>query len=64
MISLARLIGKHIYVRAELIQGYCLKCKSRRGIKNPNQVRTKDGRPRTKGSCVVCSSRMSTLAKA
>jgi len=58
------LIGRLKNSKVELIEGYCLKCKSKRGIKNAAQVTMKNGRPRTQGICVVCNTRMSTITKA
>ena len=57
-------IGRLTNSKVELIEGYCLKCKSKRGIKNAAQVTMKNGRPMTQGICVVCSTRMSTITKA
>ncbi len=59
-----RLMGKLTHAKVELIQGYCLKCKSKQGIKNATQVIMKNGRPRTQGFCVVCNARMSTMTLA
>ncbi len=58
------IIGKLTHTKAELVEGYCLKCKSRRGIKNATRVTMKNGRPRTQGFCVVCNTRMSTMTLA
>ncbi len=64
MQMVTRLMGKLTHTKVELIQGYCLKCKSKQGIKNANQVIMKNGRPRTQGVCVVCNTRMSTMTLA
>ena len=58
------LIGELTPTMDELIQGYCLKCKSKRGIKNATQLSMKNGRPRTQGFCVACNTRISTITKA
>ena len=58
------LIGKLTHAKVELVEGYCLKCKERRGIKNATQVTMKNGRSRTQGSCAVCNTRMSIITKA
>ncbi len=55
------LIGKLTHAKVELIEGYCLKCKSKQGLKNATLVTMKNGRPRTQGVCVVCNTRMSTM---
>ncbi len=37
-----------------MAKGYCVKCKMKREMKNPKQVKMKNGRKATKGSCPVC----------
>ncbi len=64
MQMVTRLMGKLTHTKVELIQGYCLKCKSKQEIKNATQVTMKNGRPRTQGVCVVCNARMSTMTLA
>ena len=34
--------------------GYCVKCKEKREISNPQTVQMKNGRPAVKGSCSTC----------
>jgi len=38
--------------------GYCVKCKSKRDMKNAEKVTMKNGRPAMKGSCTVCGTGM------
>lgn len=38
--------------------GYCMKCKTKREMKNVKQITMKNGRPATEGTCPVCSTRM------
>ncbi len=64
MQMVTRLMGKLTNTKVELIGGYCLRCKSKQGIKNATQVTMKNGRPRTQGFCVVCNTRMSTMTLA
>ncbi len=64
MQMVTRLMGKLTHTKVELIEGYCLRCKSKQGIKNATQVTMKNGRPRTQGVCVVCNARMSTMTTA
>ena len=33
---------------------YCVKCKTKREMKDPEQTTMKNGRPATKGKCPVC----------
>jgi DNA topoisomerase-1 len=39
---------------SESIQAYCVKCKTKREITNPEAVYTQNGTPGTKGTCPVC----------
>ncbi|MEA3345162.1 MAG: type I DNA topoisomerase [Chloroflexota bacterium] len=40
------------------MQAYCLKCKTKREMKNPEPTFTKDGRPGTRGTYPVCGAKM------
>ncbi len=40
------------------MQAYCLKCRTKREMSNPQKVTLKNGRPATKGSCPVCNTNM------
>ena len=40
------------------VDAYCLKCKTKREIKNPKQITTKNGRPATQGTCPVCGTKV------
>jgi DNA topoisomerase-1 len=39
---------------SETLQAYCVKCKTKRDIQNPQAVYTERGAPGTRGSCAVC----------
>ena len=39
---------------SEPLQAYCVKCKTKREITNPEAVYTKTGTPGTRGQCAVC----------
>src|SRR4030095_1162559 len=39
---------------SESIQAYCVKCKTKREMLNPEAVYTQNGTPGTKGTCPVC----------
>ncbi len=43
--------------------GYCVKCRSKREMKNPVSVKMKNGRPATKGSCPTCKTKMFRIGK-
>jgi Domain of unknown function (DUF5679) len=40
------------------VEGYCVKCKTKREIVSGEQVTMKNGRPAYKGHCGVCSTGM------
>lgn len=40
------------------VTGYCVKCKKKRGIKNPKVVTLKNKRKATKGECPECGTKM------
>ena len=42
---------------------YCLGCKAHREIKNPEQVRMKNGRSSVRGRCVVCNRKLFRMGK-
>ncbi|MCP8311069.1 MAG: DUF5679 domain-containing protein [Candidatus Methylarchaceae archaeon HK01M] len=39
-----------------MVQAFCVKCRTKREIKNPKQVILKNNRPAVKGTCSVCGS--------
>lgn len=39
-------------------EAYCVKCKAKREIKNPNQITMKNGRPAVQGECPVCGTKL------
>ncbi len=45
------------------MEAYCLKCRQKREIRNPQQVSLKNGRPATQGSCPVCGTKMYRIGK-
>lgn len=40
------------------MQAYCMKCRTKRDMKNPTQIKMKNGRPATQGTCPVCNTKM------
>jgi len=46
------------------MQAYCLKCRAKREMQNPQKVTLKNGRPATQGVCPVCSTKMYRIGKA
>jgi len=45
------------------MQAYCVKCKAKREMRNPAQVKMKNGKPATKGTCPVCGTTMFRIGK-
>ncbi len=41
-----------------MVEGYCMKCKAKREIKDPEQVTMKNGKPAVKGKCPDCGTKM------
>jgi hypothetical protein len=42
----------------KLVEAYCVKCKSKREMKDPKTVTLKNGKPATQGVCPVCGTKM------
>lgn len=45
------------------MQAYCMKCRAKREMQNPQQVTLKNRRPATKGTCPVCGTKMFKIGK-
>ncbi len=43
--------------------GYCMKCKSKKEIKNPKAITMKNGRPASEGKCPTCGTRIFRIGK-
>ena len=48
------------------MEAYCMKCKAKREMKNPEQITMKNGRPATQGVCPLdhCGTKMFKIGKA
>ena len=46
------------------MEGYCLKCRQKREIKNAKAVTLKNGRPATEGTCPDCGTKIVKIGKA
>lgn len=46
------------------MQVYCLRCRARREVKDPETVTLKNGRPATRGKCSVCGRTVFRIGKA
>ena len=40
------------------VEAYCVKCKAKREVKDPEQVTMKNGRKALKGTCPECGTKM------
>ena len=45
------------------VNGYCVKCRSKRDMINPEQTTMKNGKPAVRGTCSVCSTKMFKIGK-
>ena len=40
------------------MEGYCLKCRTKREMNDEKQITMKNGKPATQGTCPVCGTKM------
>ena len=45
-------------------EGYCVKCRAKREIKDGKEVMTSKGRPMVQGSCPVCGTKVTRFITA
>jgi Zn finger protein HypA/HybF involved in hydrogenase expression len=45
------------------MQGYCVKCRAKREIKNPKAIVMKNKKSATQGVCPVCGTKMFRIGK-
>jgi hypothetical protein len=45
------------------MQAYCVKCRTKREMKNPKVIKMKNGRPATTAICPVCGTKMFKIGK-
>lgn len=45
------------------MEAYCLKCKTKRDMKDPTAITMKNGKPATQGVCPVCNTKMYRIGK-
>ncbi|HET8845957.1 MAG TPA: DUF5679 domain-containing protein [Ktedonobacteraceae bacterium] len=43
---------------------YCVKCKTKREMKNPHQITMKNGKPAMQGECTTCGTRLNLILPA
>ena len=46
------------------MEGYCMKCRDRREMKDPQPVTLSNGRPALQGTCPVCGTKVTRIVKA
>jgi len=46
------------------MQAYCVKCRSKKEMKNSKGITTKNGKPATQGVCSTCGTKMFKIGKA
>ena len=46
------------------VEAYCLKCRVKREMSNPNPITMKNGKPATEGKCPTCGTKMFKIGKA
>lgn len=47
-----------------MAQMYCVKCRAKRDVANPEKVTMKNGKPAMKGKCPVCGTSMFRIGAA
>jgi hypothetical protein len=50
--------------RTMAAEAYCVKCKTKREMKDATQIQMKNGRPATEGKCPVCGTKMFKIGAA
>ena len=46
------------------MQAYCVKCRTKRPMGEHEEVTMRNGRPATRGACMICGTRMFRIGKA
>jgi len=47
----------------QVVTAYCVKCRSKNTMKDPQSVQLKNGKPATKGTCDKCGTKMFRIGK-
>jgi RNase P subunit RPR2 len=45
------------------MEAYCMKCRTKKVIKNPKAITMKNGKPATQGTCPTCGTKMFRIGK-
>ena len=54
----------NLKVEVNLMQAYCMKCRTKREMKDSKAITMKNGKPATQGTCPVCGTKMFRIGKA
>ncbi len=46
------------------MEAYCMKCRTKREVKSPEQITMKNGRPATQGTCSTCGTKVFKIGAA
>jgi len=49
---------------ADMVQAYCVKCRSKKEMKDSKAITMKNGKPATQGTCPSCGTKMFRIGKA
>jgi hypothetical protein len=55
--------GEEVSARMAAKEGYCVKCKAKKEIKDPKDITMKNGRPATQGLCPDCGTKIFKIGK-
>ena len=55
--------GGSMSVQTKPVQAYCVKCRTKRDIMDPQVTTLKNGKPATKGKCPTCGTNMFRIGK-
>ena len=47
-----------------MVEAYCVKCRAKKEVVDPQQITMKNGKPATKGKCPDCGTSMFRIGKA
>ncbi len=61
--SIENRAGKNTYKGVSPLEAYCVKCKTKREVNNPEPVFTDAGQPATRGICSVCGANIYRMGK-
>ena len=46
-----------------MVTAYCVKCRAKRDIKDPEEITMENGRPAVKGTCPKCGTKVFRIGK-